>query len=344
MITKILLAVTLATTNSMGCCLINEALAPGGDNSTNGVVYDDPNDTTSFVNCGTITERGEYAEVYGERDVYDYISYTAAYSRTFYLCSEATDNAVMRIDVYRPSISVSDIAMTYDSATNSCLANTLFVNKGETIYFRISCTSCCWWRVYLDVDENLSGTSYVEYTHFNGYSMPHSGPATIYYKKDSSCNQYVSGQNFTFSSMIDEAIDVWESVGLVQFVESETQALFTITISSETTGYSVSHRQKLLLPRHYCSAMSFTTNLDYYEYIIDGWTFYGEDATIYQGVKGVMVKAFAIALGLQTRSTQSYYYNVTFAETKPYGRLGDGDLNSFYALWGDPLDYVPSGE
>ena len=344
MITKILLAVTLATTNSIGCYLINEALAPGGDNSTNGVVYDDPNDTTSFVNCGTITERGEYAEVYGERDVYDYISYTAAYTRTFFLRSDVSDNAVMRIDVYKPSFSSTEIYLTYDSATISNFVNMGFVNQGETIYFRISCTSCCWWRVYLDVDENISGFSHVEYTHFNGYSMPHSGPATIYYKKDSSCNQYVSGQNFTFSSMIDEAIDVWESVGLVQFVESETQALFTITISSETTGYSVSHRQKLFLPRHYCSAMSFTTNIDYYESIIDEWTFYGEPATMYQGVKGVMVKAFAIALGLNSVNVDGYYYNVMYHITKPYNRLGDGDLHSFYELWGDPLDYDPSEE
>ena len=112
MITKILLAVTLATTNSIGCCLINEALAPGGDNSTNGVVYDDPNDTTSFVNCGTITERGEYAEVYGERDVYDYVSYTAAYSRTIFLCADLSDGAAMRIDIYKPSYSLTDILMT----------------------------------------------------------------------------------------------------------------------------------------------------------------------------------------------------------------------------------------
>ena len=344
MITKILLAFTLATTNSIGCCLINEALAPGGDNSTNGVVYDDPNDTTSFVNCGTIVERGEYAEVYGERDVYDYIKYTAAYSRTFFLCSEASDNAAMRIDIYKPSYSMTDIFITYDNMTTSYYTNLLFVNQGETIYFRISCTSCCWWRVYLSVDEDLSGVCYVEYTHFNGYSMPHSGPATIYYKKDSSCNQYVSGQNFTFSSMIDEAIDVWESVGLVQFVESETQALFTITISSETTGYSVSHRQRLLLPRHYCSAMSFTTNIDYYEFVIEDKYIYGSPATMYQGVKGVMVKAFGIALGLQTTNVEGYFYNVMYAETKPYSRLGDGDLNSFYALWGDPLDYDPSEE
>ena len=344
MITKILLAVTLVTTNSIGCCLINEALAPGGGNSTNGVVYDDPNDTTSFVNCGTITERGEYAEVYGERDVYDYISYTAAYSRTVFMRADISDGAAMRIDIYKPSYSLTDILMTYDDTTVSYYTNLVFVPQGETIYFRISCTSCCWWRVYLSVDDNVSGKCYSTYTHFNGYSMPHSGPATIYYKKDSSCNQYVSGQNFTFSSMIDEAIDVWESVGLVQFVESETQSLFTITVSSETTGYSVSHRQRLLLPRHYCSAMSFTTNLDYYEYIIDGWTFDGEPATIYQGVKGAMVKAFGIALGLQVANFESYYYNVMYSDTKPYNRLGDGDLNSFYALWGDPLDYVPSEE
>lgn len=344
MITKILLAVTLATTNSIGCCLINEALAPGGGNSTNGVVYDDPNDTTSFVNCGTIVERGEYAEVYGERDVYDYISYTAAYSRTFFLRSDLSDGAAMRIDIYMPSYSMSEIILTYDNTTTNYYTNTLFVNQGETVYFRISCTSCCWWRVYLDVDDSLSGMCYEDYTHFNGYFMPHSGPATIYYKKDSSCNQYVSGQNFTFSSMIDEAIDVWESVGLVQFVESESQALFTITISSETTGYSVSHRQRLLLPRHYCSAMSFTTNLDYYEYIIDGWTFDGEPATIYQGVKGAMVKAFGIALGLSVTDNVDYYYNVMYSVTKPYNRLGDGDLHSFYELWGDPLDYDPSEE
>ena len=342
MITKILLAVSLATANSIGCCLINEALAPGGGNSTNGVVYDDPTDTTSFANCGTITERGEYAEVYGVNDVYDYISYTAAYTRTFFLRSDLSDNAAMRIDIYKPSYSMTDIFMTYDNMTVSNFANLGFVNQGETIYFRISCTSCCWWRVYLDVDENMSGVCYEEYLHYNGYSMPHSGPATIYYKKDSSCNQYVSGQSFTFSSMIDEAIAVWESVGLVDFVESETQALFTITVGNTATGFNVTRSQKFFLPRYYCSAMSFTNNIVYYENVIDGWLVYDEPPTIYQGVKGVMVKAFAIALGLNITDIEGYFYNVTYVDTKPYTRLGDGDLHSFYALWGDPLDYVPA--
>ena len=90
--------------------------------------------------------------------------------------------------------------------------------------------------------------------------------------------------------------------------------------------------------------MSFTTNLDYYESIIDGWTFDGVPATMYQGVKGVMVKAFAIALGLNSVNLDGYYYNVMHYITKPYNRLGDGDLHSFYELWGDPLDYVPSEE
>lgn len=342
MITKILLAAALATVNPVGGWLINEALAPGGGNSTNGVVYDDPTDTTSFAYCGTITERGEYAEVYGVNDVYDYISYTAAYSRTYFLRSDVSDNAVMRIDVYKPSYSMTEIFMTYDSMTVSNFVNMGFVNQGETIYFRISCTSCCWWRVYLDVDENISGVCYEEYLHYNGYFIPHSGPATIYYKKDSSCNQYVSGQNFTYSFMIDEAIAVWESVGLVDFVESETQALFTITVENIATGYLVTRSQKSFLPRHYCSAMRFTNDITYYEGIIEDWTIAGEPATMYQGVKGAMVKAFGIALGLNTSNLDGYYYNIMHSITKPYNRLGDGDLHSFYALWGDPLDYVPA--
>ena len=57
-----------------------------------------------------------------------------------------------------------------------------------------------------------------------------------------------------------------------------------------------------------------------------------------------MVRAFALALGLRALDADSYYYNVMHSVTKPYSRLGDGDLHSFYSLWGDPLDYVPSEE
>ena len=337
MITDILLAAALVTASSVS----NGIVEPNNvdESSTRGVIYIDENDTTSFANCGELTEEDpEYAEVYGDEDVYDYISYTASYSRKIFLYMDLSDGAEGRIDIYKPSISLTNIYYTYTNTTAMSVERLIFVNQGETIYFRVSCTSCCWWRIFIDLDENPSGMSYYAYSHFNGYSMPHSGPATIYYKKDSSCSQYVTNQNFTFSSVIDDAIDVWESVGNVTFVESASNALFTITMDSSLTNYQVYHGRRPLTQKYYCSAINMPSNIEFFEDIILGWTFMGDPFTIYDGVKGAFVRALGLSLGLMATDYQPYYYNVTFNQTKPYTQLGDGDLHSFYALWGDPLD------
>jgi len=337
MITDILLAAALVTTSSVS----NGIVEPNNvdESSTRGVIYIDENDTTSFANCGVVSEDSlEYAEVYGDEDVYDYVSYTAEYTRNIYLYMDLSDGAHGRIDVYRPEYSMTEIWTTYNNATVSTVDKLIFVEQGCTIYFRISCTSCCWWRVILSLNENPSGYSYYAYSHFNGYSMPHSGPATIYYKKDESCYQYVTNQNFTFSSVIDDAIDVWESVGNVTFVESASNALFTITMDSSLTNYQVYHGRRPLTQKYYCSAINMPSSITFFEEIIYGWSFIDGPATIYDGVKGAFVRAFALALGLMATDVVEYYFNVTYNQTKPYGQLGDGDLHSFYALWGDPLD------
>lgn len=337
MITDILLAAALVTASSVGNGIVEPTSVD--ESSTRGVIYIDENDTTSFANCGELSEDSlEYAEVYGDEDVYDYVSYTAAYTRNIYLIMDLSDGAEGRIDVYRPNYSMSEIWYTFTHATVATAETIFFIEQGETLYFRISCTSCCWWRVFLSLHENPSGYSYYAYSHFNGYSMPHSGPATIYYKKDESCYQYVTNQNFTFSSVIDDAIDVWESVGNVTFVESASNALFTITMNSSLTDYQVYHGRRPLTQKYYCSAINMPSNIEFFEDIILGWSFRGVPATIYDGVKGAFVRAFALSLGLMATDNISYYLNVTYNQTKPYGKLGDGDLRSFYALWGDPLD------
>lgn len=337
MITDILLAVALVTASSVSNGIVEPTNTE--DSSSRGVIYIDENDTTSFANCGELSEDSlEYAEVYGDVDVYDYVSYTAAYTRNIFLRMALSDGAAGRIDVYRPSYSMTEIWYTFSHATISTEETLIFIDQGETLYFRISCTSCCWWRVYLALHDNPSGYSYYAYSHFNGYSMPHSGPATLYYKKDESCYQYVANQNFTYSSVIDDAIAVWESVGNVRFVESSSDPLFTINMNSSLTNYQVYHGRIPFTQRYYCSEINMPSNIEFFEDIIFGWSFRGVPATIYDGVKGAFVRAFALSLGLMVTDNINYYFNVTYNETKPYGQLGDGDLHSFFALWGDPLD------
>ena len=337
MITDILLAAALVTASSVSNGIVEPTNTE--DSSSRGVIYIDENDTTSFANCGVLSEDSlEYVEVYGDVDVYDYVSYTAAYTRNIFLRMGLSDGAAGRIDVYRPSYSMTEIWYTFTHATESSAETLIFIDQGETLYFRISCTSCCWWRVYLALHDNPSGKSYYAYSHFNGYSMPHSGPATLYYKKDESCYQYVANQNFTYSSVIDDAIAVWESVGNVRFVESSSDPLFTINMNSSLTNYQVYHGRIPFTQRYYCSEINMPSNIEFFENIILGWSFRGVPATIYDGVKGAFVRAFALSLGLMATDYLDYYFNVTYNETKPYGQLGDGDLHSFFELWGDPLD------
>jgi len=80
MITDILLAAALVTTSSVS----NGIVEPNNvdESSTRGVIYIDENDTTSFANCGVVSEDSVgCAEVYGDEDIFVYVSYIAEYSR-----------------------------------------------------------------------------------------------------------------------------------------------------------------------------------------------------------------------------------------------------------------------
>lgn len=325
-----LLAAALLTTYATG---VNQALPYG-------MVYDDFDDTTSFDNGHVFTdENNVVGGVYGQYDVYDYIVYTPDYTRTIFIHLYVSDNKYGRVLIYNPSHTFSEPWIQYYSEASPSAPLLYYAPQGEMVYIKIECSGNCYWQAILDTNPNPSGASAYSYAKFNGYEMPHSGPAVIYFKKDSSCYENVPQQDFTYSDVIDDAIAIWESVGLVTFEEHNTKKLFTIT-AGNFSNLQVYHMQIPLTNWYKCSEMNVPTNYQFYSDInMESLNGYGVPFTIYDAVLGTFVKGFGIALGLMNCDLQGYYYNVMQYHTKPFSQLGDGDIQSFINLWGDANDY-----
>ncbi len=299
--------------------------------------YPEIDDTSSFAKAYELTyDELEYSEVFGVNDSYDYIKYTAKYTRNIYLSLYATDDKIVTAQAYISTKGLSTPVHTYKSNENISITNTICVNQGETIYFKVSCTGNCWWVGTLDLDPHPSGFEYYGYEKFNGYTMPHTGPATIYYDYDKSCYENVPSQDYTYASCLDEAIKIWEACGNVSFEKNSTKSHFKIRIK-DVNDIEVFHERNILTNNYFTSEFNIPKQLSYFETINFGKTNWdGSEVTIRQAVLGVSIAGFGVVLGLSPRLDLSEHYNMMYYPIQPYGgSLGDGDLASFMRLWGD---------
>lgn len=303
--------------------------------------YEDIDDTSSMRGSYDLTHDTvnglRYAEVFGVNDTYDYVRYVAPYSRSVLLFIEATDNCVAYVDIYVSGVSMVTPVLSYSSELTSFgPEHTVFVYQGQAAYFVIRCSGNCWWEIELDTNPNVSPFTYVSYEKFYGYEMPYYGIPSIYYAYDSSCNVLVEGQNYTYADVMDEAIAIWESCGNIDFVYSETNAYFTCKIDSNVTDISVVHTRYALSDNYFTSDFRLTNNMIIYESVIYGdITAQGTAPTIWQAVLGHAVIAFGLALGVALNSTNSNWNSMMRMEFWWYDHLGDGDIGSLMALWGD---------
>lgn len=304
-------------------------------------IYEDLQDTSSFSTAYDLADCNlEYAEVFSTTDDYDYVKYTAEYSRSIFLYIEASDNRTFTIDLYLESISLTTPMRSFTSSDTVLPINMTFLKQGDTVYYRIRCSGSCYWTGDLFKDINPSGTSYYNYEHFNGYAMPYTGTcATIYYYYDSSVYLNVPGQNFTFHVLFEEAMRIWEACGHIDFVFSRENALFTITIDDTLEEPEVFHRKKPFVNQYYCSEINIPGLVSVYEDIIDGCVmgYSGQEATLREGVLGITVLVMGLSLGLAMCTLNSYAHN-HMRSPLPYSFLGDGDIASFIALWGDAYE------
>ncbi len=298
--------------------------------------YPEIEDTSSFGNAYELSyDELEYAEVFGVNDTFDYVKYTATYTRNVYFDINATDSKIVTAYVYLSSVGFDTPVYTYTSNDSVTIASTVCVNKGETVYFKVKCTGNCWWTGILNLNPQPSGLAYSNYNMFHNYTMPHTGPATIHYAFDSSCYQNVPNQDFTYASCLNEAIEIWESCGNIDFVYSESFSHFKIKIM-DVEEIEVSNQKNIITNSYYTTTFNMPNSLDYYEVVNFGKTNWdGTDVTIKQAVLGVAVAGFGAVLGLLPRTDSYARYNMMSFPIQPYGRLGDGDIGSFISLWGD---------
>ena len=303
--------------------------------------YEDYDDTYNMRSSHELTHDTvnglHYAEVFGVDDVRDYMVYVAPYTRSIMLHIEATDGCVAYVDVYVSGVDMVNPVLSYDSTlTDYGPEHTIFVYQGHAAYFVVTCSGNCWWEAYLYTNPHVSPWTYMGYEKFYGYDMPYYGIPSIYYAYDPSCDVLVQGQNFTYADVMDEAIAIWESCGNIDFVYSTNNAYFTCKIDSNVTDISVVHAHNYYTDNYYTSDLRLTNNMTIYSSVIAGQvTRYGEPPSIYQAILGHAVIAFGLALGLSLNSTNSNANSMMRMAFWWYDHLGDGDIGSLIALWGD---------
>ena len=203
-------------------CQEEETTSSFGDNEVStyaapGYIPTAP-DTTSFSDAHSLTGEGyHYAEEYSYNDTYDYVKYTAPYTRSVYLSFNTTNNARATITVYRDAFSMTNHLRVYYSDDPVSIYSTIYVGQGETLYFKISCSTACSWETRLYTDLHYCGICVFDEDNLHGYELPHDGLAYIPYKFDSSALAYVPNQNYTWKDVFLEAMDIWEACGNVVF-------------------------------------------------------------------------------------------------------------------------------
>lgn len=328
MITRLLLAIVMTA-------------ALGTTVQPNSGIYEDTEDTTSFNTAYDVSQSDLiYAEVFGRNDSYDYIKYTATYSRSIFFSVDVSDNKTATIELFLASKGLSTPYRTFTSDDTARAVNMTYLAQGDTVYYRVRCSGECYWTGDLYLNVNPSGTAVYNYSDFNGYSIPHNDGtiAYIYYDYDSSVYDTVPTQNFTYKSIIEDAMSIWEACGKVEFVLDSSRAWFTITIKDDIDLPEVFYGQKIFGNMHYCSEVNIPGDILYYEELIYDCYIGVENpvaATIRDGMLGISVICMGLSLGIAMCNYNSYAYNQMRYPEKPFSCLGDGDIGSFIELWGD---------
>lgn len=295
------------------------------------VYYPDYTDTSSFSEAYVLSnDELEYAEVFGTEDTYDYIKYTATHTRRIILETSANNNATVTVEAFLASKGTNTPVVTYRSGQETLNSFLVYVQTGDTIYFRISCTANCWWtgKIHLNLDPDGYAVTSIETMY--SYSLPHSGPATIYYGIKDSCNVFVPGQNYRYSDVIREAAQIWNNVGDMHFVENMTLSAFDIG-TNYTTELDVTMYGTVLTHNYFCEKMNISTNMAIYAEHVG----YYDNCTIFDCMISYMLKAFGVAMGLMILVPNEYIDNVMFDSILPFIGLGNADIAGYIALWGD---------
>lgn len=292
-------------------------------------------DTTSFTDAYPLAgDEFYYAEEFGASDTYDFVKYTATYTRNIYLNITTSNNCYAYVTVYNSREGFNLIYTSYTANNNDDLYTFIPVRQGETIYFKIRCAQTCTWEGTLDLEFNLSGRCYRTWDNLHGYDLPHTGPAEIPYRFHNSVNAYVPGQTYTFKEVFLEAMDIWEACGNITFVENIWTKNYKLEVSDITEVEA--GVDKTLLGEYYFTHCRIPSYSYVYEAISLGFTNpNGTQCTIRQAVLSVCLQALGMYLGLMRVDMEFYYYNIMHIYPKPYYNLGDGDLSSFMYLWGD---------
>lgn len=320
------------------------AITPPGIIPDEGI-EDLPFDTTCFADAHELTNGGaleqSFFEYYGVTDTYDYLKYTAPYSRAVLLIVHTPEGVTANINVYVESKSLTIPYRTYNSVQELTHLQCVFVAQGDTIYYEISCDDVCTWDCLFYTNPSLAGATYYGYEKMYGYDMPHNGPATIYYNYHSSCYQYVEGENYTFADVLDDAIEIWESCGNIEFVKSALSSDYKIKIVDSAYDLDVCFSRNIY-NNYFCSSFILPSRRQIYYGVansVQHWD--GSTPTVRECILGHAVIGFGLVLGLGLNDTEAYGTSMLRFPFLPYDGLGVGDIASFITLWGDANNEDP---
>lgn len=308
-----------------------------GVNSTNygprrAIIYKDYSDTSSFQDAYVLSnDELEYAEVFGVEDTYDYIKYTATHSRKIILETSTNNNETVHVSVYLASRGTDKLMASYYSGQETEDDFLVYVNAGDTIYFKIECTGNCWWFGKIHLNLNPEGFAVQGLPKLYAYSLPHTGPASIYYGIKDCCEEFVPNEFFKYSEIVRHAAQIWNNVGDMHFVENKGLSAFDVGLTSKPT-LDVYMTHTVLSGNYFVDEMNISTNMEMYTQHLDEFP----GATLYDCMLSYALKSFGVAMGLlMYEDDYSFYDNVMFKIIHPYYGLGSADIAAYIYLWGD---------
>ena len=308
---------------------------------TLGNAYEDFTETTSFEDAEEMTFKNwQIMQVYGIRDTYDYCKFTAKYSRCFFFVFFVSDNLKGTADVFIESQGLDKPIYTYHQGEGATEMNVFFLHQGDTVYFRIRCQANCRWEGSIYLTPNPSGMYVYDFKRMHGYSIPHQGPAKIYYSYSESAFQEVydkiTGETFVYKDLIEEAVALWESCGNVDFVFDDLRSNFRVEFV-DIPDVQVDYKYYKISENVIVTGCNISNNLDLYQAMSDIYfDSDGNPASYRANVLGLTIAAFGYVLGLVERTEADATYNMMAYPFQPFGgTLGDSDIFSFIMMWGD---------
>ncbi len=311
---------------------------------TRGAIYTDPDDSTSFNDCHTLTTSYNSYVCSTSSDI-DYYKYSLTKSRVVYVdVSSSTPNAVFSISLYKNS--TNSLLSNYSSTTNINTTyfqdNLVFLEPNDILYVKIECNTGALYNIKIVDNYNYSGTKLIEDS--NEIDTYYSGSKNIsFYLDPNIANIIVPHNSISYFSLFQQALQTWNNIANVNlYIGSESSNIkvygrdlsFFDGTNVGNCIYEIKPSGSLWWKKYDFRAtqINILNDLTEVDMSIQSQAQGKSISDAYRTyLLNAMIHEVGHALGLDHIDNCK---NVMFKVCTCYDRMGDGDIASVLRIWG----------